>query len=112
MESSSNIHKEVVTGIVQVINYLVDKRKEGIHSFGLGELLEAGFRGRTEDAQIYICEFVKDGVVNLRKEDIDTVIEGDYDKLWGYTNSYLKGFGYAPVEPMPIYSDSSNPSKF
>ncbi|MEK6899790.1 MAG: hypothetical protein AABX05_01570, partial [Nanoarchaeota archaeon] len=100
-----NLHKEVVTGIVQVIKFLEDKRKEGVSSLGFGELFKAGFRGRTEGAKIYICEFVKDGVVNLRQEDIDAVVKGDYGALWSGTNTYFKRLGYDPVNPEPIFPD-------
>jgi hypothetical protein len=97
----NELHNEVVTGIVQVIKYLADKRAKGaMPSFG--EAMSVGFNGRTEDAQTYICEFVKDGVVNLRQEDIDAVVKGDYVNIWKSTNNYLKGFGYDPVEPEPI----------
>lgn len=99
------MHKEVVTGIVQVIRHFANKRSDSSATVTLRELLEVSFRGKTEEAKTYICEFVKDGVVNLRQQDIDAVLKGDYGDVWKCTNVYLKRFGYDPVKPEPISLD-------
>ena len=81
MTPKNNVHTEVVTGIVRVIRHIADKRRDGHNSFSLGELFEIGSKGISEEAQMYICEFVKDGVVNLQQRNIDEVLGGNYDRI-------------------------------
>ncbi len=104
-DPTANPNKEVVTGVVQVIKYVSDMRSRGITSIGFDKLIEAGYRGRAEEAQTYIFEFIKDGIVNLREELINEVISGNYESVWRSTNDWLKGLGYEPVEPEDIFPE-------
>ena len=70
----------------------------------MDDVFEAGTKGRTDDSQEYIFEFLKDDLVNLAQEKIDAVIRKDYDWVWDTTNLYLEHFGYDSVDPEPITS--------
>lgn len=102
MTQIPNLHREVVSGIVQVVKYLSEQNNKGIKSIGFGELMNAGRSGRTPEAQTYILEFVKDGIGSLQKKHIDDVVNGNYEVIWDTVNRYLKFRGYTLVEPEPI----------
>ena len=100
MKEVPGLHKEVVTGIVQVIKYLADLSKEEKPSVGFMELYKIGCgeKGeKSEEARTFIFEFIKDGVINLKLEAMKEVVDGNYDRVWKVTNDWLQGFGYAPV---------------
>ena len=103
-DPTANPNKEVVTGVVQVIRYIAEKRHKGISFDGI---LEAGYRGRAEEAHDWILEFVKDGVLNLKKEYVDEVMNGNYERIWRSTNDWLENFGYEPIEPEAIFPESA-----
>lgn len=100
MKEAAGLHKEVVTGIVQVIKHLPGLLEKG-KGTNLGELYDVGCRDRSKTAQLFIFEFIKDGVVNLTREQIKEVADGNYEMVWAFTNTRLQGFGYAPVSPEP-----------
>jgi len=94
------LHKAVVTGIVQVIRFYasVPKRAKDIH---LGHLMEVGYEGiESSTARLYILEWIKGG--ELTKEAKEAVLAGDYNCVWNSVNTWLKCFGYAPVESEEI----------
>lgn len=101
MKEAAGLHKEVVTGIVQVIKHLAGLLEKG-KGTNLGELYEVGCRGRSKEAHSFILEFIKDGVVNLTREQIKEVADGNYERVWASTNTRLQGFGFAPASPEPI----------
>lgn len=101
-ETPPNLHKEVVTGVVQVIKCLTQNKGEIRARLTYKSLMDAGCTGKSEEAQMWIFEFIKDGVCNVSLETMTKVGGGDYSGIWKMTNEYLKCFGHAPVEPVPI----------
>jgi len=97
-----NLHREVVTGIVQMIRVLRQARRDGKSGVPFDELLAVGSEGKSSEAQIFICEFAKDGIPSLRQEVLRRILDGDYTDLWRSANHYLAGFGHPRVEPVPI----------
>jgi hypothetical protein len=99
-EKNRTLHIECVTGVIQVV--LALKNMESGKSIGLGELSRIGSAGKSEKAGMYIFEFIKDGIVNLKPDSIEKIANGDYVWVWEMTNHYLKHFGHEEVEPVPI----------
>ena len=101
MKKVPGLHKEVVMGIIQVIKFLNElMKKDGETS--LTELFSIGTKDRREDSHNFILEFIKDGVVNLTKDQIIKVAAGSYDGLWESTNENLRQCGYQPEKPEKI----------
>ena len=90
------LHKECVRGVVEVILYIFTPERK---SCTFAELNKVGGKGKSELAASYISEFIKDGVINLKKENVERVLSGDYSSIWSSTNSYLKRFGHSEVSP-------------
>lgn len=103
MEKHSELHKEVVTGVVQVIKYLDGLPKnQGKCLVNFMELQNIGCDGKSAKARFFIFEFIKDGLINLGPEEIRDVRGGNYDGIWRTINEWLQHFGYSPVEPEPV----------
>ena len=100
-EDNVTLHREVVTGVLQMIRFAVETIDSG-HSPSLRELCDVGFAAKSDTAQMFICEYAKDGIINLRVEEARKIIAGDYSSIWSLTNSYLTGFGYDPIEPVAL----------
>ena len=95
-----DLHKEVVTGIVQILRY-VDRTIKGKGHPDFGKAWKIGIKGKSGRAQMFIGEFVKDGIVGLKQETVDKAIAGDYAWIWEMTNDFLEHFGHPSVEPTP-----------
>lgn len=100
-EKNKTLHVEVVTGIVQIMVALKNAAKKG-ESFSFQTLVQIGYAGKSDHAQMYILEFIKDGIINLKPDSLNLVAKGDYLRVWNNTNKYLKHFGHDPIDPVPI----------
>lgn len=99
-KTNLQVHIETVTGIVQIIKFVDEQSKAGRTSFGMDEVFRAGAEGKSEDAQDFVLEFIKDS--DIPKEAENKILAGDYAYIWEITNDYLSRFGFPPVEPVPI----------
>jgi hypothetical protein len=111
MVVSNYLQEEVVTGVVDVIKYISDKRKTGVNSIGFDELTEVGFKGKSEKAQSYILEFIKDGIVNLRQDSIDEILRGNYELVRESAKVYLGRFEHDPKPAIDMKKRESLPKE-
>ena len=107
------INEAVVQGVVQVMLYL-DREVSADRNPNMGDAYKEGVRDVQEhtqpsgfNAHAFILEFVKDGIVGLKMEEIDRVKNGDYSKVWMSTNRFLEKFGIPSVEPMQVQISAS-----
>lgn len=96
-----NLHHELVRTIVRIVLLLDQKQKEGVESFSMKEFWDICQRedNRHEDTGMYAFEFVKDGVISLRAEHIEQVVNGDYTWVWQSVRGY---FRLKELEPVPV----------
>lgn len=99
-DENIQLHKEVVTGIVQMVKFVSGMKKNEITT--LKKLSGLGSKWKSDTAQTFILEFAKDGIVNSLKDTLDKVAGGDYSAVWKFVNGYLSHFGYSPVDPVDI----------
>jgi hypothetical protein len=101
VDPNIKLHKEVVTGIVQMIKSAIEQLHDsGSASFEI--FCNTGLKGKSVTAQTFIAEFAKDGMANITWPDMKKVEAGDYTDIWTLTNKYLTGFGHDSIEPVSI----------
>ncbi len=97
---NQKIHREIVTGIVQVVRFTHKVSQMGTVEFNV--VWRIGTDGKGPTAKNYIYEFAKHGLIWFSADQIEQIISGDYSLVWKEVNDELYTHGYQRVEPCKI----------
>jgi lysophospholipase L1-like esterase len=97
-----SVNQEVVEGIVRILRRRNDLSQPKLTKLQDLLMVGIGANGVSSEAKTYIVEFLKDGLSDMKPDQVEAILREDYTKLWRVVNKYLGHFGLLPVQPVPL----------